>query len=393
MTVASVPAASRSLSSPRVRQRDNPFFIFGCPRSGTSLLSLMLGTHPNLAIPYESHLYNSIYPAVRRHADLQSSRTRALLVARIIETEHIRMWTPAPSLPETLRAITRSDFHGVVDGLLRAWASSQGKTRWGEKTPQHTLCWRTILSGFAKVQVIHLVRDGRDVALSYKKAFFGPKHVYPLACRWQQYLTAAEEARAFLGEDGFLQVRYEDLLAAPEQELRRICGFLGEEFIPEMLAYYRQHKTLHCDQRNAINLRLPVISDNAGKWRSQMTGRELRIFESLSGDSLDRYGYPRAVDQPRISEWESLSCRYLEHPPRRLCAMLKNGQARRLALQKLRLHLFSRAPDHLSGPSWPRAAAMASTRVADPQAVHGAATTVAHPPRSECPPPRTSRVR
>ncbi len=339
MTVPSAPASSRSPLSPHAQPQNSPFFIFGCPRSGTSLLSTMLGTHPNLAIPGESHLYNSIYPIVERYGALSHPATRARLVAEILRTEHIGRWRPAPSESETLGAITQHDFHGIVDGLLRAWASSQGKSRWGEKTPQHTLCWRTILPGFARVQVIHLIRDGRDVALSYKKAFFGPKHVYPLACRWQQYLAAAEEARAFLGDKAFLQVRYEDLLAAPKEELQRICEFLGEEFAPVMLAYHRQQNASHLDQRNANNLRRPIISDNTGRWRSHMTGRELRIFEALAGASLERYGYARALNQPRISRWESLSCRYLEHPPRRLLAMLRNRQAGRLALERLRLRL------------------------------------------------------
>ena len=338
MPVASVLASRTPLPSVNPPHQTSPFFIFGCPRSGTSLLSAMLGMHPNLAVPYESHLYSCVYPTVSRFTDLAHPHTRALLVTEILRTEHIRRWSPAPSLTGTLDAITRYDFHGIVDGLLGAWASSQGKSRWGEKTPQHTLHWRTILPGFARVQVVHLVRDGRDVALSYRKAFFGPKHVYALAHRWQQYLAAAEQARAFLGEKAFLQVHYEDLLATPEQELRRICDFLGEEYSPVMLAYYQQDKVLKCDQRNATNLRRPVLSDNTGKWRSHMTGRELRIFEALAGDSLERYGYTRGLARARISVWESFSCQYLEHPPRRISAMLRNREARRLALQKLRLH-------------------------------------------------------
>ena len=371
MTVASVPAAGIFLPSFHPARQNSPFFIFGCPRSGTSLLSAMLGMHPNLAIPYESHLYTGIYPAVNRYVNLSHPRTRALLVAEILRTEHVRRWSPAPSLTETLEAITRPDFHGIVEGLLGAWASSQGKSRWGEKTPQHTLRWRTILPEFARVQVIHLVRDGRDVALSYRKAFFGPKHVYALAGRWQRYLAAAEEARAFVGEKAFLQVRYEDLLATPEQELRRICGFLEEEYSPLMLAYHQEYQDTQCDQRNAANLRRPVISENAGKWRSQMTQRELRIFESLAGASLDRYGYVRALARPHISAWESLSCRYLEHAPRRISAMIKNRQARRLALQRLRLHfrLLAQMADPFRPsvkPRRQRAVDSASARPANP---------------------------
>ena len=338
MTVASVPVTSNSLPTPHAPPQNSPFFIFGCPRSGTSLLSTMLGTHPRLAIPYESHLYDSIYPIVQRYGDPCRQSVRTRLVSEILRTEHIRRWTPPPSLPETLEAIQRYDFHGIVEGVMRAWAQSQGKTRWGEKTPQHTLCWRTISAGFPGLQVIHLVRDGRDVALSYRTAFFGPKHIYPLARRWLEYLSAAEEARATLGDQAFLQVRYEDLVSDPELELRRICSFLGEEFVPSMLAFYQDNRTYHADQRNARNLRLPVMSHNSGRWRTEMTAREVRIFEALAGASLLRYAYPRALSEPRISGWEALSCRYLEHPPRRLSAMLKNRQARRLVLQKLRLH-------------------------------------------------------
>ena len=339
MTTVAVSATngSRFFSAPLPTTA--PFFIFGCPRSGTSLLSAMLGMHPRLAIPQESHFYSGIYPAVRRFGDLRHAPTRARLVREIFRTEHIRGWTPAPSCAGTMEAITQYDFHGVVDGIMRAWALAQGKARWGEKTPPHTLCWRTFLPAFAGVRVINIVRDGRDVALSYKKAFFGPKHVYPLARRWEQYLAAAEQARAYLGGDNFHQLRYEDLVLNPERELRRICAFLGEDFEPLMLAYHQAQNSPHIEKRNASNLRCPIMSNNVEKWRTEMTYRELRIFEALGGTGLDRYGYARALERPRVRGWEALSCQYLEHPPRRVSALMKNRQAPRLVLQKVRLHL------------------------------------------------------
>ena len=320
-------------------QSQRPFFVFGCPRSGTSLLTRMLDRHPAIAIPYESHLYNRLYPIVRRAGGLGNPRTRARLVAEILRTDYIKEWVPPPSLSATLAAITRDDFHGIVEGLMRAWTSGQGKSRWGEKTPQHTLHWRTILEGFPDLQVIHVIRDGRDVALSYRAAHFGPKHVYPLARRWIQYLSAAEAARAVLGERAFLSVRYESLVEKPEVELKRICAFLGEEFTPGMLRYYSGGAAYPTDRRNVDNLRRPVLADNTNKWRTQMSARELRIFEAIAGASLERYGYARAVRDPHIAIWEALSCRYLEHPPRRALAMINNLQGYRLALQALRFRL------------------------------------------------------
>jgi hypothetical protein len=336
---ASASVARSSHASVPTTPNDNPFFIFGCPRSGTSLLSRMLGAHSNLAIPYESHLYNNVYPAVLRHADLALATTRARLVTEILRTEHIQMWAPPPRSADVLSAITRYDFHGIVEGLLSSWAAAEGKPRWGEKTPQHTLCWRRILPAFPGAQVINVVRDGRDVALSYKRAFFGPKHVYPLAERWKQYLESAEEARAFLGEEAYLQVRYEDLLASPEQELRRICSFLKEDFDPAMLTYYESQPVGRREPRNACNLCLPVISSNVSKWRTEMSRRELRIFEALAGSALEQYGYTRALGQARVSPLESLACQYLEHPTCRAPAILANRQGQRLVMQKLRLNV------------------------------------------------------
>ena len=298
----------------------------------------MLDSHPNLAIPYESHLYDRVYPLVRRYCDLSQPRTRARVVAEILRTDPLTMWSPPPSLVETLAAISRDDFHGIFEGLMLAWTRGQGKSRWGEKTPPHTLWWRTILEGFPDLQVIHVIRDGRDVALSQKAAPFGPKHVYLAAQRWVQYLSAAEEAHAVLGDRAFVPVRYEDLVAEPERELRRICTLLEEEFTPAMLTFHGEDIAYPTDQRNLDNLHRPILSDNTEKWRSQMSTRELRIFEAIAGPQLERYGYARALRDPRISAWEALSCRYLEHPPRRALAMLKNRQGHSWAIQRLRLN-------------------------------------------------------
>lgn len=319
-----------------------PIFIFGCGRSGTSLLSRMLDTHPNIAVPYESHLYNRFYPLARHLGDLSDPRKQARLVSEILKTEHIRDWTPRPSLPDTLAAVRRPNFHGIVEALLGTWARQRGKVRWGEKTPHHTLLWRTILPGFPDLQVIHLVRDGRDVALSFRAAPFGPKHIYHQARQWIEYLAAAEAAQAVLGDKAFAVVRYEDLVAEPERELRRLCDFLGETFSPAMLNYYQGNVVYPTDRRNVTNLRRPVLSDNIGKWRTRLTARELRIFEAIAGAHLARYGYRRALGRPRIGALEALSCRCLENPPRRALAMLSNRQGHRYALEMLRLNLSLR---------------------------------------------------
>jgi hypothetical protein len=320
---------------------DPPLFVFGSGRSGTSLLSRMLDSHPAIAVPYESHLYNRIYPLVR-DADLGLPAVRERVIRAILRTRDLRQWSPRPSLEATLAAIRRPGFHGIVEALLESWTRSRGKRRWGEKTPHHTFCWRTILEGFPDLKVVHVVRDGRDVALSFLAAPFGPKHVYQAALHWIRYIESAEAAGAVLGERGFLVVRYEDLVSAPERELRRICAFVGEAYDPAMLSYHGRGVAYPTDPRNLQNLTRPVLADTRDRWRTGMTAREQRIFEAVAGAHLERYGYSRVMGRARLTDWERLCCRYIEHPPRRLLGMLTNRKSYGFALESLRLSLTLR---------------------------------------------------
>ena len=316
-----------------------PLFVFGSGRSGTSLLSRMLDAHSAIAVPYESHLYNRIYPMLDPGATFAGESARRRIVQQLLHTSPLRHWQPRPSLEATLAAIRRPGFHGIVEGLFDGWTRDRGKVRWGEKTPHHTLHWRTIRAGFPDLKVLHLIRDGRDVALSFRSAPFGPKHVYQAAGHWAAYLTAAESAREALGERAFLATRYEDLLEDPARELRRICDFLGEPYEAGMLTFYRHEVAYPTDARNLAELRRPVRGENREKWRTGLSGREQRIFEARAGEWLERYGYPRMVSRPRLGRWEALSCRYLEHPPRRALAMLTNRDGYGYALETARLKL------------------------------------------------------
>ena len=318
---------------------NRPIFIFGCPRSGTSLLSRIVGNHPRIAIPFESQVYPALFNWAKYYGDLSVPQNRERLVSDILSLEYLRMWEPKPSVHETLSAIQRYDFHGVFEGLMRAWARSQGKHRWGEKTPQNTFYWRELLKGFPNMQVLNIVRDGRDVALSYKKAVFGPKHVYLIAQRWVEYLRVGEEVRAVLGKDSFLEVRYEDLLSNPTGAVQEICSFLGEEYVTEMLESYKSKSSYPTDPHNELNLHKPILKDNAGKWREQMKKRDLNIFEAVSGTYLERYGYKREVLDASISPLEVFSYRYLERPLIKIPSLFKNYKSQKVFLQRLRIYL------------------------------------------------------
>ncbi|MDV3353614.1 sulfotransferase [Leptothoe sp. LEGE 181152] len=317
---------------------ESPVFIFGCPRSGTSLLSRLIGSHPRIAIPFESHLYNTFYPWLKYYGDLGQLKNRERLVDDILATEVMRDWAPRLSRQEVLATISQYNFHGIVDGILRTWTQAQGKQRWGEKTPAHLFYWREILSAFPKMQVLHIVRDGRDVALSWEKARFGPKHMYPLAQKWKQHLEIASVLKTELDNGSFLDVKYEELLQKPESVVRKICTFLNEEFSPEMLSFYKTDTAYPTDRNNQKNLSKPPLVSNIGKWRLEMTARQLHIFEAVAGTTLEQYGYTPQLSQPRVSALEAMRFRFLEHPPRKILAMLKNRKGHTDGLRRLQIY-------------------------------------------------------
>ncbi len=301
-----------------------PIFIFGSARSGTSLLSRIIDTHPAIGVPFESLLYATFYPIVAHYGDLTDRKNRERLVDDILFTDPLRRWTPVPDRDRVLHHFRRHDFHGAFDAVMNAWLESQGKVRWGEKTPHHAYFWRDILEAFPGAKMIHIVRDGRDTAISWKKARFGPRHYYPLAHRWVDYLNTIEELRRHVDTSVLHEIRYEDLLADPEPVVQGICSFLGVDCVPQMLEFYKNDTPYPTDARNNTNLSKPLMRSNTQKWRTKMSGRDLRIFEAVAGPTLERFGYERGCPGASLSNREVLQIRFLENPPARLYGMMKN---------------------------------------------------------------------
>ena len=323
-------------------ESSRPIFLLGNPRSGTSLLSRMLNCHPRICVPYEAHIYNVFWPFRDRYGPLTDPACQRRLIEDVLAMRVFRDWSDPPSVDRVMARVDRTDFHGVFEAVLGAWADDQGKPRWGEKTPQNGPRWRAILEGFPEAQFIHLVRDGRDCALSWIGARFGPKLVYPAAEHWARYMDEMEGLERKAGPDRFYQLKYEDLVGDPEGELRGLCDYLGEVFDPAMLAYHSQKDNYMTDLRNRANLKQPVMKSNTGKWHTLMSKNDQRIFEAVACEQLTRHGYPLSHPGAAVSAWECFRYRYLQHPPMRALAMVRNrkGWVDGLVRARVRLRMM-----------------------------------------------------
>jgi hypothetical protein len=275
--------------------------IVGVGRSGTTLLRLMLDSHPEVAIPPET----GFLPEVRaRSAELDAEGLAGLLVGA-------RQWPDFHLNEGELRAaLERLDPFSPAAGtrcFYRLYARRFGKPRWGDKTPVYARHMPAIQELLPEARFVHLIRDGRDVALSLRPLWFAPgRDARTLGAYWREGVEAARRDAPRCRH--YLEVRFEELVAAPERVLARVCDFLDLAWSPAMLAYPERAAARLGeveDQRQPggplvtreqrlgqhPHLGFPPRADRVGRWRREMSADEVADFAAVAGDLLAALGY------------------------------------------------------------------------------------------------------
>ncbi len=290
--------------------------VVGVGRSGTTLLRLMLDAHPELSIPAETGFLLPVFDALRAGAEVDAARFADLVTS-------FPTWPDLATDPaDFTAAVHRLDPFSITAGtreFYRRYAAARGKSRWGDKTPVYGQHLYELLRVLPEAHVVHLVRDGRDVALSLRGTWFAPADdMAALARYWANQVRSVRRQAA--GRDCYTEVRYEDLVSEPEETLRRISADLDLDFDTAMLAYHRTAAARLGELSDAV---LPdgvaVVSrqrriDNhrrtssppdplrIGRWRTEMSAAEQDDFAREAGDLLLELGYEgRATRAGRLA--------------------------------------------------------------------------------------------
>lgn len=273
-----------------------PFFV-GCGRSGTTLFRAIFDSHPNLAIPGESHFIVHLAPNRGRYESSAGFDTEAFL-ADLLPHPRFRLWGLAEQEVRTaLGEDTPSTLADAIRAVFALYAGDQGKGRYGDKTPGYVSHLPRLAGLFPEARFVHILRDGRDVALSYLDVSFGPETVERAALHWKRVVERGREAGALLGPDRYVEARYEDLLADPEGTVRSLCGFIDLEFHPGMFRYpERAAEVASGSAFPEAHGRLALAPTKGLRdWRSQMPPKDVVAFELLAGDLLSDLGYERSM--------------------------------------------------------------------------------------------------
>ena len=194
----------------------------------------------------------------------------------------------------------------LVSSIYEAVARRDGKSRWGDKTPSYLADIPTLLEIFPSTKVIHIYRDGRDVALSWTRMPFGPRNLATAAMRWRRLVAAGRRDGArFPGS--YREVGYEMLLPEPEATMRALCDFIGEQFEDGML----RPTPIGFPARRPLVGSWPavrpasetrIVAANVARWKTELTADQRSLFEGIAGDLLSSLDYEVEGDAPRPSE-------------------------------------------------------------------------------------------
>lgn len=283
-----------------------PLIVLGVRRSGTTLLRVMLDRNPALAVPDESYFVPQL---ARRHR--RAVQPRAFLddlrrLPTLVE------WGLSPDVvaPRLRPGMATG---AAIAAVFEAYAAERGKPRWGDKTPLYMQHLPLLERLFPDALFVHLIRDGRDAALSFlsvptgimTKGWGHPRDAAGFACQWATEVRAARALGARVGAARYLEIRYEALVADPSAGLRRVCDFAGLVFDEDMLAYVGQTDSARKEHQQRLG---EPPRTGVRDWRTEMTAKEGAAFEHVAGDLLHALGYEvsgRGHDRAQLAAYRA----------------------------------------------------------------------------------------
>jgi hypothetical protein len=258
-----------------------PIFIIGCPRSGTTLLRVILDSHPNICCGPETHLIKNM---------------------KLIRDRIIERWDMLKPY-----GIEEKELNLKIQEILTLFTNNylkiKNKNRWAEKTPDNIFYVSEINKFFPNCQFINIIRDGRDVVCSYKERW-GRTAIFLGMKKWNSSIEATYRYRKMFQNNRYIEIRYEDFVTRPKYETKRIMNFLDEEWSPDLLEHHKSdhdfwfkfnNETKDNNKIEKHPLRhspsKPIFSSSVGKWKKNLNLFEKILINTYLHKNLKKLGY------------------------------------------------------------------------------------------------------
>ncbi len=272
-------------------------FVIGCSRSGTTLLYHMLLSSGNFAVyRMESMIFTLLEPRFR---PLSKPRNKRGMLDAWYKT---RLYTRSGLEPSEIEPRIMAECQNGGDFLriiMEEMCRKQGVERWAETTPEHLLYIRRIKETIPAALVVHVIRDGRDVALSWEKLrqirclpWDRKRAAMAAGIYWEWIVNKGRQAGRALGAD-YVEVHYEDLVRKPAEVLKNLEPFIEHDLDYERITQVAIGSVTAPNTAFKNDQRSPI-----GRWKTDLSPEDLETLEGLVGGTLKELGYELSTQAP-----------------------------------------------------------------------------------------------
>jgi len=272
----------------------SPIFIVGAPRSGTTMLAVLLDRHSKIAISPETQFFTEFAPQFLSQIHTLSNEELVEIAVTHNRIKDLQLNRDVVlgvfnNYPKSLTSLLRA--------LIECHAIKNGKIIPGEKTPGHIQHVPDILTAFPNAKVICVIRDGRDVVRSLMNVVWAepnnPRRFGLFCTQWNHFAKITKQYTQCFSKEQFLVLKYEEIVESPAKSLRIACDFIGVEYEQTQL-----HDTVSSDVVPAWEKEWKskatrgVDPKRIYAWRQEADCGQVWAMNCMMGRTLKDWGYP-----------------------------------------------------------------------------------------------------
>ena len=284
-------------------------FILGNPRSGTSLLRIMLNSHPDIVAPPECGFLQWWYSKYKSWNENSIEKKEFdcflidLMSSRKFETWNIQK----KELKEYLKKKHPKSYLQLTECIYRFWGEKHGKVPKLiiDKNNYYIHHLALIYEAWPDSKFILLVRDGRDVACSYKEVNKLdtdspykpdlPNKIDIIAKEWVENNDKVIKFFKSIPSSKSHIIRYEDVILKTEESLKNLTTFLELNYDSAMLSYYKKNQKHEIEPAKTLDWKRKTLNEpdisNISKYINKLSTEEIKYFELIASDYLEIFGY------------------------------------------------------------------------------------------------------
>lgn len=308
----------------------------------------LMDSHPEYMGPAATHLIRIFLINASRYRNLENDEEWERFVTHVVKVFHSNQlyWKTEVSADEILQSGCQRSLSGVVDFIYHNEAGHYGKTGVMIKEIAAYEYIPYFLTHFPGCKFVYLVRDPRDIALSWKNRDWwwncgeqaGVRHAANIWKRNQE--KAIQKYLELRDTERIVLVRYEDLLKDPEYTLNQVCHCLGILYSDQMLKFYNSERSIKDSGKRAVfrNLSKPLMKNNSGKFIKGLSREETQWIEHVCTKEMHLLGY-KAFYPPK-HDFKQLDAQVAKQETQRIMSYEKKGATEETIKSKERVMLL-----------------------------------------------------